>query len=68
MNHANAGRHNDSGQNLPKLPAAKAEGRFLPAGQGRLEADPNGHLQGLPVTVRRRAVNRQEQKKRERLL
>ena len=38
MNRTNAGRHHDSGQNLPKLPAAKARERFLAAGRGRLQA------------------------------
>jgi len=68
MNHTNAGRHNDSGQKLPKLPTAKARDRFLSAGQGRLQADPNGHLQGLPQGQGAATRgNRQEQKKRERL-
>jgi len=48
MNHTKTGRNHDSGQNLPELPAAKARDRFLSAGQGRLQADSNGHLQGLP--------------------
>ena len=69
MNRTNAGRHNDSGQNLTKLPAAKPETDFYLQVRDGYKPTRMGICKAChKVTVRRRAVNRQEQKKRERLL